>query len=673
MTPMLAFAGCLAATIMLTLRIQAYEETYERFTLEQRADAHIAAIRHELDDVVHELQVLDWTIEIFGPVTQREFEEYLQPVFARYPHIRTFNTEFRIRGGGQVNFNGTPRPASQSTVMWAHQATPGSSDDSHRRTFTLTLPSWIGTPIRGTGTMLGNTSAVVDIDRFLAAALRPSIMPGTEDFEVHVQVHVPSDGQDLDFHREHHQPASTFAKLLPMILQHPAVGYARDFQAAGMTWHLSAVAQPAALAPGGLGSQLTLFAGTLFSVMIGLWMHLQVSRAQRIQRLVDTRTRDLQHANDELVRDIAAREQAESDLRQAQHVLTVAQKLGHLGSWEVDVQTDEMHCSDELFRICGLEPQSITPTVERLLALIHPEDRDATRKAILAARDEGKDFRLECRILRPDGSIRHMISVGEAARDRQGWLVKAVGSMLDITEHKHAEMALRRSQQELRELAAHQERIREDERKRIAREVHDALGSVLAGVKAYLSVSISRLPAPDQLLTDAAMLVDRASETVREVVTELRPSVLDQLGVWEALRWHAQQTERRSQIVCECLIDENLVDCTVDPDRSIAIFRIVQEALTNVLRHAQAWWVSIRAMRDGSTIVIEIEDNGKGGNAPLPRKSQSFGIIGMNERARYLGGDFELISTPGKGTLARLRLPLGSQERNRNDSGIASG
>ncbi len=658
MTPMIAFAACLAATILLALRIQAYEERFERFALEQRADRHITSIRAELEDVMHELQVLDRTLDIFGPVRQRQFEAFLQPLFTRFPHIRMFSTELPVAGGGRVHLSAMPPAPDESSAVWARQAARSPADPPRHRSFTLVLPPWTGKQMQKTGTIPGTTAAVVDIDSLLGKALRPLPLHGIDDFEISVQVHVPTDDLDLEYHRQRRQTASTLASLLPAILKRPPLHISRNFEAVGMTWHISASTQPEVFAPGGLGSQLTLFAGTLFSVMIGFWMHLQVSRSQRIQRLVDERTAELQQANDELLRDIAAREQAESDVRQAQHVLTVAQKLGHLASWELDVQTDEMQCSDELFRICGLAPQSIAPTVDSLLALIHPEDRDAARKAILAARDEGRDFRRECRIVRPDGSIRHMIGVGEASRDRRGWLVKVVGSMLDVTEHKQAELALRRSQDELRELAAHQERIREDERKRIAREVHDALGSVLAGIKAYLSVSMSRLAVPDQLLTDASVLVDRASQTVREVVSELRPSVLDQLGIWEALRWHAQQTEQRSQIVCECLIDESLADIAVDPERSIAIFRIAQEALTNVMRHAQAWWVTIRATLDGNMIVVEIEDNGKGSDAPLPRKGQSFGIIGMNERARYFGGDFELVGTPGKGTIARLRLPL---------------
>eukprot|EP01034_Spumella_vulgaris_P036352 gene36351-44846_t len=157
---------------------------------------------------------------------------------------------------------------------------------------------------------------------------------------------------------------------------------------------------------------------------------------------------------------------------------------------------------------------------------------------------------------------------------------------------KAAEQALRQSQEELRRLGAHQERIKEEERKRIAQEIHDELGGLLTGIRAYILVAQERAVAagrePEPLLADTADLVQTAIETVRRVITDLRPSVLDQLGVWAALEWYAGQVALRAGLRCDCSIDAQVAALELDAERSTMLFRVVQEALTNVVRHAGA-------------------------------------------------------------------------------------
>ncbi|WP_136414629.1 PAS domain-containing protein [Herbaspirillum sp. ST 5-3] len=660
--PILTFAVCLAATTSLSIRIRAYEERFEHFKLEQRADAHVAAIRNELEDVMHELELINHTLEIFGPMNEKQFESFLQPIFKRYPHIENLSTAPLADGHNWPAYQAVPRvKAAPST--FSSRGFQRVGETNRHRVFNVTLPVLSNKPTRNNRMVLGHTTAVVDVDELVSSALLSASLPQTPELGINVHAHVFANDGDLISYRKDMNKDKVMDDLFPPLLQRKQMLVSRSFDAAGAPWHLTISSQATPFSPGTLGSELTMLAGVLFSAMIGLWMHVQASRASHIQSLVVARTAELSAINARLTEDIAARERAEEDLWQAQQVLTVAQKLGHLGSWEINAQTGEMKCSDELFRIFGLEPQSVTPTLDDFLGRIHPEDRDAARHAMAQAREEGRNFRMESRIVRPDGTIRYTISVGEATRCQYGRVLKSAGSMLDITEQKQTELALRDSREDLRELAAHQERIREDERKRIAREVHDALGSVLAGIKAYLSVSISRASDPDRLLTEASGLVDRASQTVREVVSELRPSVIDQLGVWEALRWYSHEIERRTQMVCECIIDENLNNLEIDAERSIAIFRIVQEALTNVQRHAHAWWATVRATLLEDTIVIEIEDNGKGSDFSVQPARQSWGIVGMHERARYFGGEFDIVSIPDKGTIASLRLPLNSMRK----------
>ena len=263
---------------------------------------------------------------------------------------------------------------------------------------------------------------------------------------------------------------------------------------------------------------------------------------------------------------------------------------------------------------------------------------------------ECKEYRSERRIVRPDGSIRYIVSRGEPIFNEEQELQTYVGAYLDITEQKEAEIALCQSREKLRELAAHLERVREEERKRIAREVHDELGSLLTGIKAHLSVAIDHgvhgAKPIDKLLVEAVKLTDVATETVRRVITDLRPSVLDHLGVWAALEWYVDQVQQRTELHCACTISESTAATQLNSEQSTMVFRIVQEALTNVVRHAEATNVTIRAMRQDESIKVEIEDNGKGIDAERLLASTSWGIVGMHERARYFGGELKVMGTP---------------------------
>ena len=210
-----------------------------------------------------------------------------------------------------------------------------------------------------------------------------------------------------------------------------------------------------------------------------------------------------------------------------------------------------------------------------------------------------------------------------------------LGMRLKLAELQHA-------QDQLREIAAHQDRIKEDERKRIAREIHDELGGLMTAIKSYLSFTIDdaqrRGETPDRHLLDTCALADNAIETVRRVITDLRPSVLDQLGVWAALEWYADQFYQRTRLHCRVDIDDDTAAIEIDPQRSTALFRITQETLTNVVRHAKATEVGLRARIEQGSVVLEIQDNGCGIEAAESLKRDSWGIAGMYERARYFGG-----------------------------------
>ncbi|MGS0742784.1 CHASE domain-containing protein [Glaciimonas sp. GG7] len=242
--------------------------------------------------------------------------------------------------------------------------------------------------------------------------------------------------------------------------------------------------------------------------------------------------------------------------------------------------------------------------------------------------------------------------------------LKRVNHLLidDIKARKRAEEDLQESRSTLRKLVDHQESIKEEERKRIAREIHDDLGGVLTGIKANVSVSIARAEragqSADPLLIDAADQVDTAIETVRRVISDLRPSVLDQLGVWAALEWQAEQLEQRTGLRCLCSISESAAMVDLDSERSTMLFRVVQESLTNVVRHARATQVKIGVLRHKNAIIVDIRDDGCGLDPQQLLKGEAWGILGMHERTRHFGGELKISGAAGKGTAVLLRLPL---------------
>jgi signal transduction histidine kinase len=220
---------------------------------------------------------------------------------------------------------------------------------------------------------------------------------------------------------------------------------------------------------------------------------------------------------------------------------------------------------------------------------------------------------------------------------------------------------LKKSKNALRNLAAYQNRIKEEERKRIAREVHDELGGYLTGIKAYISVAVSETineqRKPHQRLSDAAQLADAAVDTVRRIISDLRPSVLDQLGIWAALEWYADQFGQRTGIACDCSLDE-VDELRVGGEESTMIFRIVQESLTNVARYAQATKVEISGRYVGDSLLLEIKDDGIGITTEQLLDQQSWGIIGMHERAKHFGAALKINGKPGQGTVVALQLSI---------------
>lgn len=229
----------------------------------------------------------------------------------------------------------------------------------------------------------------------------------------------------------------------------------------------------------------------------------------------------------------------------------------------------------------------------------------------------------------------------------------------EIEERKKAENALRQSQATLRELAAYQERIREDERKRIAREIHDELGQNLLALRLDVSALHARAgdrhPLLQERATAALDYIDTTMKSIRSIMNNLRPSVLD-LGLPAAIEWQMRQFERRTGVPCELLMNDDGIE--VPEAQATAVFRILQESLNNIGRHARATRVRIALQIERQQLHFSISDNGVGMYPGDRRKVRRFGLIGIQERVTMLGGELDIDSTPGQGTVLQMTIPM---------------
>lgn len=233
---------------------------------------------------------------------------------------------------------------------------------------------------------------------------------------------------------------------------------------------------------------------------------------------------------------------------------------------------------------------------------------------------------------------------------------------IDITGKKAAEEKLQKSYDDIRQLASHLQEIREEERAAMAREIHDELGQQLTGLKMDISW-LSRkkeltTEQRDQKIREILQFLDGTVNTVRRLSSELRPGILDDLGLGEALEWWAQEFEKRSGV--ECLIETPTENIPIAPNQAVALFRVFQESLTNVARHAKASLVKSSLVRLGDYVVLRITDNGCGFDTRRTGHKKTLGLLGMKERTLMLGGQYEINSEPGQGTTVTVTIPLES-------------
>lgn len=357
----------------------------------------------------------------------------------------------------------------------------------------------------------------------------------------------------------------------------------------------------------------------------------------------------------------------EDALRESENLWRTIFNDAAVGIALVNTQGSLLQTNSALQRMLGYTAEEMQQL--SILDITHPDDMPQD-EALHHALTEGRldSYQIENRYLRKDGQIVWGNLTASLVRNEHGQADFGIGMVEDVTERKQAEQQLKATTAQLRALTASLDHAREEERTRIAREIHDELGGALTSLRWDLE-AMKKLPARkenhvqipslDERIASMLGLIDTTIQAIRRISSELRPSILDDLGLVEAITWQAQQFQTRTGILCECKGSLETVD--LNHEQSTAVFRIFQETLTNVLRHAQATRVDILIEQDEKAVVLTIRDNGKGITENEATGAQSLGLLGMRERAHLIGGEFNITGSAGKGTVVTVRVPLSAQ------------
>jgi len=322
-----------------------------------------------------------------------------------------------------------------------------------------------------------------------------------------------------------------------------------------------------------------------------------------------------------------------------------------------------LYVSDASETLLGLHPEQLIEEHRLFLNLILFEDRESYRQSFAASAKQLSTWDWEgCIQVKGDSDIK-WISLRATPRRIENDSTVWDGIMINITRNKLAEREIARSREQLAELSSYMQKVKEHERERIAREIHDDIGGTLTAIKCELFTCIGReLKQPEfyhQKMKSVQSLVDRVIDSTRRISLDLRPGILD-CGIVAAVQWQAKEFSDRTGISCKVACDSD--DITLDSDLAIAIFRVFQEALTNTSKHATASQVQVTLADFDQLILLEVGDNGKGITDADLQKRDSFGIRGMRERCQQLKGSFHISGNPEEGTKVTILIPKGDDK-----------
>jgi PAS domain S-box-containing protein len=391
---------------------------------------------------------------------------------------------------------------------------------------------------------------------------------------------------------------------------------------------------------------------------------MRLRRADGVYRWFLVRTVALRDKAGNIVRwygtssDIEDRVQAEQALRKSERLLREAQELGHTGSWEQDLITGTIVNTDENTRLFFGDDRSKGARLEDYVEAIHPDDRAYVEQRRARLLGEAGPREIEFRVVWPNGEIHVLQGLATVVRDATGRPVRVYGTNLDITERRRAERTIRAHTERLQALTRRLVEVQETERRELSRELHDRVGQTLTAMRINLDLIRNRVPADDSTsrdrIDDSRALLQSAFDAVKDVMYELRPPMLEDQSLAAPLKWYARKFADRTGIDVQVKAGDGW---RCEPAVELALFRIAQEALTNVARHSKATRVAVALSPGSDHISLTIEDNGVGIPASGPREQPGYGFITMRERAESVGGTLAVESPAAGGTRIVVRAP----------------
>lgn len=715
----LALAFGLTATLVVSGWAYHVSQERENVAFERYANARVSAVKQRLFDVTGALQSINQSFQTFGMLSREQFRAYTQPLLARYPYVQAFDFHRILSHAERPAFeaemhkqfpnytitewvNGRMVPAGireryrvvdYIEPMAGNEAVFGFDADTSAKQAVaaqrardtglasvsemLQLPQKKGAqhgflilmPVYRTGALLsdvasrrqaivGYTVAVLRADDFVQKSLAFADLMDAPGNEISLFAGSTPTSDNLVYR-------SRPAGVAPVATRRVSAGFLTErtnnflhaIDAGGTPWLMTVSARQRPFLQLQYGSMITLLLGTLFSILAAAYLQLLASRSRRIQQVVDARTADLQQANENLNRDVVARRRAEKAMQETEERL---QKI-------INVMPVVLFIKDSASRITLMNHEC--------------ERQWGVKFSKVQGTDAGKFFPPEqmAKFLQDDQAVfagRQLMDYEERAWnstlqktrilhtykkpvfDENGNPSYLICMCVDITQRKCAEDALRESQAQLRKLASHQNQIKEMERQRIAREIHDDLGQNLLVLRIDASLLHERTkghPRLNEKVGAALNHIDVIMKSIRSIINDLRPSVLD-LGLVAAMEWQVGDFERRSGIECKLSVSGEGFE--LDDKRALELFRILQESLTNVLKHARATKVGISLSTSGNQLLMRITDNGVGIFPECRRKKNAFGLLGIEERIHMLGGTFSMENIRDKGLSLVVIVPM---------------
>jgi len=363
-------------------------------------------------------------------------------------------------------------------------------------------------------------------------------------------------------------------------------------------------------------------------------------------------------------RDITKRRRAEKAAQKSQESLAEAQRIAHLGSWEWNVSNNITVASDEYYRIFGLT-QGTEVTYESFLNCLHPDDREDVKAKLDKALFENQPHQIDFRIILASGEVRFIHCEARVHFDEAGDPIRQVGTVHDITKRKQAEVKVQEVQKQVRALSRHLIQAQEEERRRIALDLHDRLGQELA----LFSIEIEQLKqkAPKsqaQLVEGLQELATRmrtVSSQVHDLSHQLHPSQLIHLGLVAASRSLCKEVSQASGIQID--FSHSNIPKSIPQDTSVCLYRVLQESLTNMVKHSGTRAAQVKLAGASGEIRVSVSDSGAGFDPKDPEgggNGYGLGLIGMRERLDLVGGELFIESQPSAGTRITAQVPLNS-------------